>query len=193
MSDISAIHAGPQPELTDGTVTLTALRDTDAPALVTCDNDRQTARWFGWPVGASTVENTSAFVGLAARRWPEGERATWATRDQASGEPLGTVELNLSDHAHVNVSYTTFPIARRRGLAARAVDLACRFAFAHLGVHRVQLLADAENAASLRVAAKAGFTREGVLRDYGSHNAEHRDMVMHSRLATDPDPDRTAL
>jgi RimJ/RimL family protein N-acetyltransferase len=70
---------------------------------VTCDNDRQTARWFGWPVGASTVENTSAFVGLAAHRWTEGEQATWATRDQASGEPLGTVELNLSDHAHVNV------------------------------------------------------------------------------------------
>ncbi len=92
----------------------------------------------------------------------------------------------------MNVSYTTFPVARGRGLAARAVDLACRFAFAHLGVHRVQLLADAENAASLRVAAKAGFTREGVLRDYESRDGEHRDMVMHSRLATDPDPDPTA-
>lgn len=192
MSDVAAIHAGPQPELSDGTVTLTALRGSDAPELVISDNDAQTARWFGWPVGASTIQNTSEFVQLAARRWSQGERATWAIREHSAGEPLGTVELNLSAHAHVNVSYTTFPAARGRGLAARAVDLACRFAFARLGVHRVQLLTDAANAASLRVAAKAGFTREGMLRDYESHGEEHRDMVMHSRLATDPLPDADA-
>ncbi len=191
MNNVAAIYADPQPELSDGTVTLTALRGSDAPALVTSDNDAQTARWFGWPVGASTIQNASEFVQLAARRWGQGERATWAIREHPGGEPLGTVELNLSDHAHVNVSYTTFPAARGRGLAARAVDLACRFAFAHLGVHRVRLLADAANAASLRV-AKAGFTRERVLRDYESHRGRHRDMVMHSRLATDPLPDPDA-
>ena len=48
---------------------------------------------------------------------------------------------------------------------------------------RLQLHADVENAASQRVAEKAGFTREGVQRGWLEVRGERRDMVSYSLLA----------
>jgi RimJ/RimL family protein N-acetyltransferase len=42
-----------------------------------------------------------------------------------------------------------------------------------------------DNVASQRVAERAGFTREGLLRNYIDHRGEPRDCVMFSRLPGD--------
>ena len=81
-----------------------------------------------------------------------------------------------------------FPGRGARGLAARAVDIVCGFAFEKLRVARLQLLTDADNRASHRVAAKAGFTIEGVLREYGERDGKRHDMVLYARLRSDPRP-----
>jgi [ribosomal protein S5]-alanine N-acetyltransferase len=85
------------------------------------------------------------------------------------------------------VSYWTFPPFRGRGLASRAVRLVCAYAFAHLGVERIELYVETDNLASRGVARKAGFVEEGVLREYGRYGDERRDMVLYSRLPTDPE------
>jgi len=177
-----------QPELTDGVVLLTALVDADVPAIVACDNDPETAHWFGWRVGASSVENAQQHVQRCTQRWMRGMRATWAVRDPKSHLYIGYVELNLCGQRRAKVSYAIAPEARGRGLAARAIDLACRFAFAELGRDRIQLMADAANHASIRVAKKAGFSREGVLRGYALRGGERRDQVLFSRLVGDRAP-----
>lgn len=107
-----------------------------------------------------------------------------------AGRPaaLGHVELNLGKEGRARVSYSTYPLARGRGLASRAVDLACAFAFEELGMARVELLAEADNVASRAVAAKAGFTTEGTLRRHGEREGERYDMVLHARLSSDPPP-----
>jgi RimJ/RimL family protein N-acetyltransferase len=62
------------------------------------------------------------------------------------------------------------------------------WAFEALSAARVQLVAEPENEPSLRVAEKAGFTREGVLRSYMEFNGRRRDGVMYSLLRQDPRP-----
>jgi RimJ/RimL family protein N-acetyltransferase len=48
-------------------------------------------------------------------------------------------------------------------------------------------MVDPDNTASLRVAEKAGFVREGVLRSHLLHpDGRRRDSVMYSRLPGDP-------
>jgi RimJ/RimL family protein N-acetyltransferase len=56
------------------------------------------------------------------------------------------------------------------------------------GFERVELRAATGNLASQRVAEKAGFTREGVLRNAGSVNAGRVDMVVYSLVRGDPPP-----
>ena len=59
------------------------------------------------------------------------------------------------------------------------------WAFDELGVKRIGLLADPRNVASVRVAERAGFQREGVLRCWVEVNGERVDHVSFSLLPTD--------
>ena len=69
----------------------------------------------------------------------------------------------------------------------RAVGLVSRWAFQELRCERLQLRADADNVASQRVAEKAGFTREGVLRSvhFNARQKRRVDYVMFSLLPLD--------
>jgi RimJ/RimL family protein N-acetyltransferase len=84
------------------------------------------------------------------------------------------------------LSYWTFPAFRGRGFATRAVRLVTAWAFAQLHVARVELLIEPDNDASLAVARRAGFTREGVLRQHTTVGQRRADMVAWARLASDP-------
>jgi [ribosomal protein S5]-alanine N-acetyltransferase len=60
-----------------------------------------------------------------------------------------------------------------------------RWAFDELGTGRVQLFTEPGNVASQRVAEKAGFMREGLLRRYLYIKGQHRDGVIFSLLPED--------
>jgi RimJ/RimL family protein N-acetyltransferase len=75
--------------------------------------------------------------------------------------------------------------ARGRGIATRAVTLLSRWGLESLGLARIEFLAEEENVASQRVAERAGFTREGVLRAYFDNKGERPDYVMFSLVAGD--------
>ncbi|MET9441048.1 GNAT family N-acetyltransferase [Streptomyces sp. NPDC006610] len=73
------------------------------------------------------------------------------------GAPLGEVMLRRAPEG-AELGYAVGPAHRGRGLAVRAVRVMAAYAFDHLGVDRVILELEAENAASVAVATKAGFT-----------------------------------
>jgi RimJ/RimL family protein N-acetyltransferase len=75
--------------------------------------------------------------------------------------------------------------ARGAGAATAATRLGARWAFdAAPDLERLQLRADEQNIASNRVAEKAGFTREGVLRSsrYNARLGRRVNFVMWSLL-----------
>jgi RimJ/RimL family protein N-acetyltransferase len=83
---------------------------------------------------------------------------------------------------------------RGRGAATRALRLLARWALGELGLARLELLADVRNVASHRVAERAGFVREGVLRSAREIKGARCDMVLFARLPTDdagPEPPTT--
>ena len=61
------------------------------------------------------------------------------------------------------------------------------WALTTLGLERLELLANPKNEASQRLAERAGFTREGVLRRYRRRHGVREDLVMYSLLAEDLD------
>ena len=68
------------------------------------------------------------------------------------------------DQGVAEVGYWVAPEVRGRGVCTRAVRLISRWVLERPGMERLQLRADEENAASRKVAEKAGFTQEGILR-----------------------------
>ena len=85
-------------------------------------------------------------------------------------------------------TYWTLPRARGRGVAATAARAAARWALAVVGLHRVELQHSVRNAASCRVALRAGFRAEGVRRSALFHADGWHDMHCHALVAGDPEP-----
>src|SRR5262245_39862477 len=122
------------------------------------------------------------------RRWASSTDAEFVIADAAHAEPLGLISLRIAerDPGLAAVGYWLRPEARGRGAATVAVQLIARWAFDELGVQRLELTTAPENVASRRVAERAGFTREGVLRGLqATKNDGRRDSVMFSLLSAD--------
>ena len=150
--------------------------------------DEEHARRFGWYPGSSTPES----VGRAIGRWQDdwsGDGATRAfgAREATSRRLVGGCELRLRGEEIAQLSYWVFPRYRRRGLATRIVRLACLYAFAELGIERIEALVEPDNEASRRVVHAAGFVEEGLLRRRARFGDERRDMVLYALLPNDFD------
>lgn len=72
-----------------------------------------------------------------------------------------------------------------RGIATEAASAAVAFGFRALGLHKIVVRAATENPASLRVIAKLGFTRVGVMRQDHQRDGVWLDVVAFEMLSTD--------
>jgi RimJ/RimL family protein N-acetyltransferase len=170
-------------ELHVGELLLRPWRADDADAYWAALQSPDGRLWHG-----STLDTRDEVRSALARRsdWTTGDHASWALVDDAG--LLGSFSVHRIDRDQDDgeIGYWTAPAARGRGLAARAVQTACRWAFGDLGLHRIQLFHAVDNVASGRVAEKAGFTYEGRLRQshrYG--DGLRHDELLWARLATD--------
>ena len=81
------------------------------------------------------------------------------------------------------ISYQLFGTRHAgQGYTTEAVNLLTRYLFGRKRVNRMQLNIHPDNAASKRVAAKCGFTFEGIMRGAWFHGGEYRDLEIWSLL-----------
>jgi RimJ/RimL family protein N-acetyltransferase len=172
-------------ELTDGVVRLRPLRADDAPAIHAACVDPETQRFTVSLPDPYRLEHAEEFIRLTEKWERSGAEVTLAIVEPPADEWLGTIGVRLGDRP--SVGYMTAPPARGRGLATRALVLVSRWAIAERGVRRLELTTDPANVASQRVAEKAGFTREGLLRDYleSRRDGTRRDCVVFSLVPRD--------
>jgi RimJ/RimL family protein N-acetyltransferase len=164
--------------LEDGEVALRPFTEDDVPALAAAlQNDPEIDRWTRIP-SPYTEEHAREFIATTDER-------AFAVVDQKSGELLGGIGARLHDEGVVEIGYWVRADARGRGVATRALVLIARFAVTELGARRIQLTTDPANVASQRVAEKAGFRREGILRSLHEFKGRRRDAVMFSLLPQD--------
>jgi RimJ/RimL family protein N-acetyltransferase len=169
--------------LADGELTLREWRAADAGALVASLNDPDIARWTRVP-SPYTDADAEEFLTARAERIARGEALTLAMASAASDEALGSIALKVTspENGRAELGYLVFPSARGRGIGARAVRLLADHAFGYTEVRRIEIVTAAGNAGSQRVAERAGFTREGVLRSHTENKGRRDDMVMWSLL-----------
>jgi RimJ/RimL family protein N-acetyltransferase len=124
--------------------------------------------------------------------WSDGTHATFSVLDAVTGRLVGNVSLWRIDMEHSRsaaVGYRTAPWARGRGVATTALIAMTGWAFGSLGVERIELPHTVGNDASCRVAEKAGYRFEGVMRGaWREADGTRLDDHLHARLATDPYP-----
>ncbi len=180
----------PQPTLTDGVVTLRPWRDDDVEAAV-AGHDEEIAHWFGFPVVTPTAEAQRA----AIERWRKGYadgRSVVAFVIEVDGSLVGQIDVrDVGEHTG-QLSWLLYAGHRGRGYATRAVRLLGDYAFAELGLTRVEAKVEPGNTRSVRVATRSGMRREGLRRvaPGSGDRPETTEYVLLARLATDPPLDR---
>ncbi len=174
----------PVPPLADDVVLLRPWCEADVPGLVAAFSDPVMQR-FSW--------RTAPYTETDARDWfaeQEGARLRGEALHFTLAGPreqdmvLGGVSLQevRLDRGCAAVGYWLAPGARRRGAATHAVRLLARWAFAGLGLARLELTCGPGNEASQRVAGRCGFSREGLLRSHVPFKGARRDSVIYSLL-----------
>jgi RimJ/RimL family protein N-acetyltransferase len=173
--------------LSDGTIRLEPLAAEHLEGLAALGRDVDVQRFTYVP---------SPWVDGFERTWlqryeqghKDGTRAGFAIVDEAHGTFLGLAALVQVDREgrEAEAGYIVAPRARGRGLAGRALGLLTEWALGELGLERVELRITADNVASMRVAERCGFVREGVLRSVHLKQGLRSDLAVYSRIASDP-------
>jgi RimJ/RimL family protein N-acetyltransferase len=178
------VFGSPPPALDAGPVRLRPPTRADRAALVAAHRDPEVIRWFGRPEPYTEADATAYVEREAPLDWARGTEATFVVAG-ADDAYAGTADLRISgdDAAVGEVGFLIAPHARGRGWAVAAVRALAAWGFGELGLARIQWRAEVGNEGSRRVAEKAGFTLEGLVRQGLSDRGRRPDHWIGSMLA----------
>jgi RimJ/RimL family protein N-acetyltransferase len=174
------------PALADGTVRLERWGPQHSDGVEAAGRDPEVQRFTyvpsPWKEGFERI-----WLERYDEGWEAGSRAGFAIVDAESDEFLGLALLVRIDRdgREAEAGYLVAPAARGRGVAVRALRLLTDWALTELALLRVELRIGADNEGSIRVAERAGFVREGVLRSVYFKNGVRSDVAIYSRLPAD--------
>jgi RimJ/RimL family protein N-acetyltransferase len=176
----------PDPPLTDGVVTLRAWREEDLPRMTEALQDPEIPRWTTIPAPYGE-RDAREYLSRAQPDRLTGRELGLAVVGAAHGTLLGGCGLSRFDWPDLKceIGYWIAREARGRTVGTRAVQMLARWALGPLGLERIELLVDPRNEPSTRLAASAGFVREGLMRAYRRRGNGRWDLVMFSLLADD--------
>lgn len=136
--------------------------------------------WFGPPQPEPAGDATVRHVLIELGEGPDG------------GEVVGSMSWHPvrygpnPESACMGIGITILASHRGRGIGSVAQRLLADQLFETTSVHRVEAATDITNAAEQRSLEKAGFQRDGIVRSAQFRQGTYHDLVIYSRLRTDP-------
>jgi RimJ/RimL family protein N-acetyltransferase len=181
--------------LSAGRLYLRPLQASDEPAVAVAMRDPDILRWNTGAAIVRAPEATRATLWLRVREegWATRRAANFGVVDSTTGELLGMVGIRDIHYLpqQAIASYWTMPEARGQGVAPQSLEVVSRWAFSSLnsgglGLRRIWLDHAVVNPGSCRVAEKAGYRFEGLMREsFLAYNGERLDSHLHARLSSD--------
>jgi len=176
--------------LSDGFVSLRPLRASDAHPLHAAVREslRELHLWMSWADETYDLDVAREWVAASAARWQDRSYFGFAICDAQDETFLGGCSLSHINPVYrfCNLGYWVRTSRHGEGIAGRAALLAARFAFARLGLVRVEIVIAVGNRASTRVAEKIGARYEGTLRNRMMVREQIYDARMYSLVPSDP-------
>jgi ribosomal-protein-alanine N-acetyltransferase len=96
---------------------------------------------------------------------------------------IGFVRLGLGGVQAAKLGFAVAAAHWGHGYALDAARALIDFGFTTLGLHRISAAIGPDNAASIAIVTRLGFTQEGRLRDHVFTNGAWRDSILYSLLA----------
>ena len=149
--------------------------------IVAVYSEADIRRWMLWDDELPDEAEALANIERSEQAWAEG---SWAVfRIVVGGHVVGGANLQFLAYDVAEASYFLRASARGRGIATRALLMVTDWGFSERGQARVFLRCHPENAGSMALAERAGFTYEGVERQSAAYPDGRRfDSCVYSML-----------
>jgi len=150
----------------------------DAPRLLELASDPAVTQWFSWgPYDA--VDQPEAYISTLEAKRENGELLEFLVVHPEHG-PIGVTGLSELSRRNRHATVGTWFGREHWGSGANAESkaLIAALAFRRLGLDRLTAWANTRNGRSQLALERAGFRREGVLRDWHRHGETLHDVVV---------------
>lgn len=165
---------------TFGQVRLRAVEARDGAMARRLSTDPYVPQTGSLPGDASASE-AGAWVVRQQGRHAEGAGFSFTIARRSDGDAVGHCGLWVKglEEGRASGGYAIAPAERGRGYAADALAALTEFAWSVPGVQRIELFIEPWNAASIRIAERAGYRRERLLVGYQMIGGQSRDVLLY--------------
>lgn len=116
----------------------------------------------------------------------------WGIELKADKKLIGGVYLfapcgNDASGRRMDIGYDISDKHWNKGYASEAIQAVSHYGFTHMGLMRIQAQIIPENIASIRACEKAGFTNEGILRNYCHYEHNGNKLMTMVMMSVIPD------
>lgn len=179
-------HVFPRVDLQSERLRLRPFELADAPDVLEACSDPLTNRWLPLPRPYTSNVAAAWCTRITERLRDTGDGVYFALVPKTD-RLVGCAGLKRTDWAALvsEISYWVSPWARGQGYASEAVRAIASWLLGDLQFERLELRVATANTESIRVAEKAGFRREGVMRNAGFIHEGRVDLALYSLIRPD--------
>jgi ribosomal-protein-serine acetyltransferase len=161
--------------------------DVESVYAAVAESIPEVSRWLPWCHDGYAQSETAEFVDASMRGWVEGSQFQFGIFSAHDKGYLGGISVNHIVKANrlANVGYWVRTGCTGRGIASAALRLVARYAFADLGLTRLEIAAICDNVRSRRVAERAGAQFEAIARNRLVMHGNAYDAALYSLLPED--------
>jgi [ribosomal protein S5]-alanine N-acetyltransferase len=158
----------------------------DAAALFEIFSSDDVTRFYDLATFTDISQAEQMIARMAARN-AAGEAVRWGITLKDIDRVIGTSGFNsfMRPWSRAGIGYDLAAAYWNRGYATEALRAMLHYGFVQENLNRIEALVMPGNDASVRVLAKLGFQREGILRQYGYWKNEYWDLQMFSLLRSE--------
>lgn len=175
--------------ITDGKILLRPYRKSDVQNLFRAvrESIKEVGPWLPFAHEGYSIEETKVWFKKRNSEWKKGLTYGFGIFDAKDGTFIGGCGIDhiTQPGRSANLGYWVRTSRIGQGIAPAATRLLAKWGFDVLKLNRIEVVVAVDNEKSLRAAAKAGATREGVLRNRLVLGEKVNDAVMHSLIPAD--------
>jgi ribosomal-protein-alanine N-acetyltransferase len=133
---------------------------------------------------AKNLDDAMDLIELMRGFTEKNERINWAVTEKGVDKLLGIIGyVNLKqENLRGEVGYILHHEHHRKGIMYEALQAVLNYGFDVVGLHSIEAVIRAENAASRKLVEKAGFVQEAYFKDYTFFNNQFLDQTIYSLI-----------
>ncbi|NLN07685.1 MAG: GNAT family N-acetyltransferase [Firmicutes bacterium] len=154
------------PQLETERLILRKLKLQDADDIFEYAADKEVTRYLTWETHKS-VEDARKFINFILDKYKKDEAGEWGIVLKETGKLIGSIGMPWHDKKNKRAEIG-FVLSRKywgQGIMPEAVNRVLQFAFAEMGLNRIECCHALHNEKSGRVMQKVGMSFEGIARE----------------------------